>query len=67
VRPVALGAAILVLWAAPAEAATFCVETTAAGCIDQPTLAAALTAAGDLPGFDTIRVGRRTETGAVIH
>jgi hypothetical protein len=65
VRRAALGAAILVLWAAPAEAATFCVGTTAPGCVDQPSLSAALAAAGDAPGLDTIRVGRRTETGNV--
>jgi hypothetical protein len=65
VRRAALGAAILVLWAAPAEAATYCVGTAAPGCVDQPTLSAALAAARDEPGFDTIRVGRRTETGAV--
>ncbi len=65
VRRAALGAAILALWAAPAEGATFCVGTTAPGCVDQPSLSGALAAAGDAPGPDTIRVGRRTETGAV--
>jgi len=58
-------AVILLFGAAPAQAATFCVGTTAAGCIDQPSLSAALSAASDAPGVDTIRVGRRTETGAV--
>jgi hypothetical protein len=59
-------AATLVLGAAaPAEAATYCVGTTTPGCSDQPSLAAALAAARDEPGLDTIRVGRRTETGAV--
>ena len=56
---------ILLFGAAPAQAATFCVGTTTAGCIDQPSLSAALAAAADAPGIDTIRVGRRTETGSV--
>jgi hypothetical protein len=60
-----LVATIVLLWAAPAEAATFCVGTTAPDCVDQPSLSAALTAAADAPGLDTVRVGRRTETGAV--
>jgi hypothetical protein len=65
VRGLTLVALILLLGAAPAEAATFCVGTTAPGCEDQPSLSAALAAAGDAPGLDTIRVGRRTETGNV--
>jgi hypothetical protein len=60
-----LAAAILLLGAAPAEAAVFCVGTTAPGCVDQPSLSAALSAAADAPGADTIRVGRRTESGPV--
>jgi hypothetical protein len=47
--------------ASEAQAATFCVGVTLQGCVDQPTLAAALDAAADAPGFDTIRLGRRTE------
>jgi hypothetical protein len=47
--------------AGSAQAATFCVGTTLSGCVDQPTVAAALGAAADAPGLDTIRIGRRTE------
>ena len=47
--------------AGSAQAATFCVGTTLSGCVDQPTVAAALAAAADAPGLDTIRIGRRTE------
>jgi hypothetical protein len=56
---------LLGLGAAPAQAATYCVATTAPGCVDQPTLAAALAAAAGEPGVDTIRVGRRSEAGTV--
>ena len=56
--------AVLAFGAARADAATFCVEASAPGCVDKPTLAAALTAAEDEPGIDTIRVGRRTEAGS---
>jgi hypothetical protein len=48
-----------------AQAAMFCVGTTAPGCIDQPSLADAVAAAADEPGLDTIRVGRRTEDATV--
>ena len=44
-----------------AQAATFCVDVVLSGCVQQPTVAAALVAAQDSPGLDTIRVGRRTE------
>ena len=56
---------VLLLWAAPADAATYCVGTAAPGCVDQPSLSAALAAAADAPGDDTIRIGRRTEPGPV--
>ncbi len=55
----------LLLAAGPAEAATFCVGVAGAGCVDQPSLAAALDAAADEPGLDTIRVGRRSDPGPV--
>ena len=58
-----LVAGLLALTAARADAATFCVETTAPGCLDRPSVAAALAAAEDEPGVDTIRIGRRTEDG----
>jgi hypothetical protein len=61
VRRVALLVALVLVPAAEAQAATFCVGTTLVGCVDQPTLAAALDAASDSPGLDTIRVGRRSE------
>ncbi len=51
--------------AAPAEAATFCVGTTAPGCVSSPSLSAALSAAAGSPGVDTIRLGRLRETGTV--
>lgn len=47
--------------AGEAQAATFCVGTTLTGCVDEPTVAAALDAAADAPGLDTIRIGRRAE------
>ena len=56
--------AVLALGAARADAATFCVEASAPACVDKPSLAAALTAAEDQPGVDTIRIGRRTEAGS---
>ncbi|HWM08128.1 MAG TPA: hypothetical protein VNO82_02255 [Solirubrobacteraceae bacterium] len=64
-RRLAPAVLLLLLWAAPADAATYCVGASAPGCVDQPSLSAALAAAADEPGVDTIRVGRRTETGAV--
>ena len=60
-----LALAVLLVFAAPAEAATYCVGTSAPGCVDQPTLSAALAAAAEEPGVDTVRVGRRTESGDV--
>jgi hypothetical protein len=47
--------------AAEAQAATFCVDVTLPGCIEQPSVAAALIEAQDSPGLDTIRIGRRIE------
>jgi hypothetical protein len=55
--------AVLALGAARADAATFCVEVSAPACVDKPSVAAALAAAADEPGTDTIRIGRRTEAG----
>ena len=55
--------AVLALGAARADAATFCVDTSAPECVDRPSVAAALAAAEDAPGIDTIRIGRRTEAG----
>ena len=54
-------ALVLAPAAGEARAATFCVGVTLSGCVDQPTLAAAVEAAADEPGLDTIRIGRRTE------
>jgi hypothetical protein len=62
VRLVAAALALLVV-AAPAQAATYCVDTTEPGCIAKPSVAAALDAAADEPGIDTVRVGQRTEPG----
>jgi hypothetical protein len=53
------------LMAAPAEAATFCVATTAPGCIASDSLSDALSAAADEPGVDTIRLGRLREATPV--
>ena len=61
---VALAVAALLTLAAPAQAATFCVEVSAPGCSDRDTVAAALAAAADEPGTDTIRIGRHSEEGA---
>lgn len=47
--------------AGEARAATFCVGTTLPDCVDQPTVAAAVEAAAEAPGLDTIRIGRRVE------
>jgi hypothetical protein len=55
--------AVLALGAARADAATFCVDASAPECVDRPSVAAALAAAADEPGTDTIRIGRRTEAG----
>jgi hypothetical protein len=62
VRRIALLVALALVPAAEAQGATFCVGVSAPDCTDQPTLAAALAAAADEPGLDTIRVGRRTES-----
>jgi hypothetical protein len=65
VRRLALLVALALAPAGEAQAATFCVGTTLPGCVDQPTLAAAVEAAADAPGLDTIRIGRRTENADV--
>jgi hypothetical protein len=49
--------------AAPARAATYCVQVSAPGCEARASVAAALDAAADEPGTDTIRVGHHTEEG----
>ncbi len=53
----------LLAGAAPAGAATFCVATSEPGCVERPTVAAALAAAAGEPGLDTVRIGRHTEDG----
>ena len=53
----------LLAGAAPAGATTFCVATSEPGCVERPTVAAALAAAADEPGTDTVRIGRHTEDG----
>jgi hypothetical protein len=53
----------LLAFAAPAQAATYCVETTEPGCVDKSSVAAAFDAAADEPGTDTIRIGRHSEQG----
>jgi hypothetical protein len=62
VRVVAVLVALLAC-AAPAQAATYCVQTSAPGCIERATVAAAMEAAADEPGLDTVRIGRHTEEG----
>ena len=47
---------------APARAATYCVDTSAPGCAEQPSVAAALDAAASEPGTDTVLIGRRSES-----
>ena len=64
-RRIALLLAVALVPAAEAQGATFCVDVELAGCVGQPSLAAAVVAAADAPGLDTIRVGRRTESTAV--
>jgi hypothetical protein len=54
---------VLALGAARADAATYCVDAPGEGCVDRPSVAAALESAAGEPGTDTIRVGRRTEDG----
>jgi hypothetical protein len=56
-------AAVLVV-AAPAQAATYCVDTSAPDCDDRSSVAAALEAAARERGSDTIRIGPRVEEGA---
>jgi hypothetical protein len=65
VRRIALLVALALVPAAEAQGATFCVGVSAPDCSEQPTLAAALGAAADEPGLDTIRVGRRSESANV--
>jgi hypothetical protein len=65
VRRIALLLAVALVPAAEAQGATFCVDLQLAGCVQQPSLAAALQAAAGAPGLDTIRVGRRTESTSV--
>jgi hypothetical protein len=60
-RRLALLVALGLVPAAEAHAATFCVDVTLPGCIDKPSVAAALIEAQDSPGLDTIRIGRRSE------
>jgi hypothetical protein len=62
VKLVVVALALLAV-AAPAQAATYCVDTTEPGCIAKSSVAAALDAAADEPGTDTVRIGRRTEQG----
>jgi hypothetical protein len=64
VRVALAAAAVLALGAARADAATFCVESPGAGCVDRPSVGSALDAAANAPGADTIRIGRRTEAGS---
>ena len=54
---------VLALSAARADAATYCVDAPGEGCVDRPSVAAALGSAAGEPGADTIRIGRRTEDG----
>jgi hypothetical protein len=61
VRRLALPVILVFALAGEAQAATFCVDVVLSGCVQQPSMAAALVAARDSPGLDTIRVGRRTE------
>jgi hypothetical protein len=61
VRRFALSALLALALAGEAQAATYCVDVVLSGCIQQPSVAAALVEAQDSPGLDTIRVGRRTE------
>jgi hypothetical protein len=63
VRVVAVAVLALALHAARADATTFCVDTSAPGCDERASVAAALAAAAAAPGTDTVRVGRRTEAG----
>jgi hypothetical protein len=60
-RRLALLVVLALVPAADAQAATFCVDVVLPGCIQQPSVAAALVEAQDSPGLDTIRVGRRRE------
>jgi hypothetical protein len=58
-----VAAAALLAFAAPAQAATYCVDTAEPGCIAKISVAAAFDAAADEPGTDTIRIGRHSEQG----
>src|SRR6185436_1922970 len=52
--------------AAPAQAATYCVATTAPGCEERESVADALDAAASEAGTDTIRIGPHTEDGSTV-
>jgi hypothetical protein len=65
VRLLVAGLALLA-FAAPAQAATYCVDTDEPGCVAKSSVAAALAAAADEPGTDTVLVGRRTEQGTFV-
>ena len=58
-----LGVAAALLLTAPAEAATYCVATSAPGCDERESVADALDAAAGEAGTDTIRIGPHTEAG----
>jgi hypothetical protein len=59
-----LGVAAALALAAPAQAATYCVATSAPGCDERESVADALDAAANEPGTDTIRIGPHTESGS---
>jgi hypothetical protein len=59
-----LGVAAALVLAAPAQAATYCVATSAPGCEERASVADALDAAANAPGADTIRIGPLTEEGS---
>jgi hypothetical protein len=59
-----LGVAAALVFAAPAQAATYCVATSAPGCDERESVADALDAAADEAGTDTIRIGPHTEAGS---
>jgi hypothetical protein len=59
-----LGVAAALALAAPAQAATYCVATSAPGCDERESVADALDAAANEPGTDTIRIGPHTEAGS---
>jgi hypothetical protein len=59
-----LGVAAALVFATPAQAATYCVATSAPGCDERDSVADALDAAADAAGTDTIRIGPHTESGS---